>query len=49
MKDNIPNSNQVKNSVTIMNRYEESKFKMKDKENIIEKRWGILKDHYDNN
>ena len=48
LKDNIPTLQQVKANVMIMYKYEEFKFQMKDKENIFEKRWGILKNHLEN-
>ena len=48
LKECIPTLQQVKANIMIIYRYEDFKFKMKDKEQIFEKRWGVFKNHLEN-
>ena len=48
LNNSIPTLYQVKLFTKSMYEFEEFKFVLKDKENIFERRWGILKDHYGN-
>ena len=48
LKDNIPTIHQLKANTKLMYGHEQLKYKLRDKDDILEKRWGLLKDHYEN-
>ena len=45
LKDTMPSLRQVKVNVMVMYKYEEHKCKMKNKEHVFEKHWGLFKNH----